>query len=50
MLMEIFLFRSHPAADMTLRLVDIKHNPGLLCKPRIDVQKAFCYVFMYSCR
>ena len=50
MLMQIFFSGRQAAPDMSFGFVHIKHLPGLSCKARIDMQKAVCYILMYSCR
>lgn len=50
MLMQILFSRSQAAPDMPFGFVHIKHLPGLSCKARIDMEKAVCYILMYSCR
>ena len=41
MLMKILLSRSHPAPDMTLRLVRIQHLTGFPGKGRVDLEEPF---------
>lgn len=48
MLVCIFLSCGKSAADMTLRLIDIKNFPCLLGKRRIHLHKALGDVFMYG--
>lgn len=47
MLMQIFLPRGHPAPDVPFGLVHIQHLAGLRCQMGIDIEQAFCYVFMH---
>ena len=46
-LMKIFLSRSHPAPDVTLRFVCIKHLSGFTGKGRVNLEEPFGNVFMY---
>ena len=43
----ILLLRSQPAANMTLRFVNIQHDPCLRRKPRIDVDQTVRNVLVY---
>ena len=45
-LMKIFLSRSHPAPDVTLRFVCIKHLSGFTGKGRVNLEEPFGNVFM----
>ena len=47
MLMKIFLSRSHPAPDVTLRLVRIQHLTGFPGKGRVDLEEPFGNILMY---
>ena len=50
--MLVLLFRRKSAADMALRLVDIKNDPGPSCKIRIDMEQtignAVCLTVAFS--
>ena len=46
-LMQIFLSRSHPAPDMPLGFVSVKHLAGFTGKGRVDLEEPFGNVFMY---
>ena len=46
-IMQIFFLCRQPAADMSLRLVHIQHDPGLARQRWVDLLQAFGYVFMY---
>ena len=47
MLMKVFLSRGHPAPDMPLRFIGVKHLACLLGKGRIDLEEPFGDIFMY---
>lgn len=47
MLMQIFFSRSHPAPDVTLRLVCVEDFAGLAGKGGVDLEEAFGDVLMY---
>ena len=47
MLMKILLSRSHPAPDMTLRLVRIQHLTGFPGKGRVDLAEPLGNILMY---
>ena len=46
-LMKIFLSRRHPAPDVTLRFVCIKHLSGFTGKGRVDLEEPFGDILMY---
>ena len=46
-LMKIFLSRRHPAPDMPLGFVSVKHLAGFTGKGRVDLEEPFGNVFMY---
>ena len=47
MLMQIFFSRSHPAPDVTLRLVCVEDFAGLAGKGGVDLEEALGDVLMY---
>ena len=46
-LMKIFLSRRHPAPDVTLGFVSVKHLAGFTGKGRVDLEEPFGDVLMY---
>lgn len=46
--MQIFFPRSHAAPYVALRFIHIQNDAGLGRQARVDLRKAFCYVFMYG--
>lgn len=46
-LMKIFLSRRHPAPDMPLGFVSVKHLAGFTGKGRVDLEEPFGDIFMY---
>ena len=46
-LMKIFLSRSHPAPDMPLGFVSVKHLAGFTGKGRVDLEEPFGDILMY---
>ena len=47
MFMLVLLFRRKSAADMALRLVDIKNDPSPSCKIRIDMEQTIGNVLVH---
>ena len=45
--MKILFPRSHPAPDVTLRFVGIKHLACFTGKGRVDLEEPFGHIFMY---
>lgn len=46
-LMKIFLSRSHPAPNMPLGFVSVKHLAGFTGKGRVDLEEPFGDILMY---
>lgn len=49
LLVQVFFPCCQTAPDVPFRFVYIQYLPCLWCKGRVDLGKAFCYIFMYGC-
>ena len=47
MLMQVLFSGSKSAPDVPFRFVQIQNLSRLTCKRWVDLEKTFCYIFMY---